>query len=80
MTDPTTLMKIASTPYKKHRYGWKLDAFRMGNTLIVSPHTIAEEQRHYNTSGGLKGIYRLEMVKNAISQVSDSVARTEIQS
>ncbi|KAH7712650.1 Protein dom-3 [Aphelenchoides avenae] len=68
MSDRTTLMKIASTPYSKNRYGWKLDAFRIGNTLLICPQSIDEEQQHYNSSNGLKGVYRLEMVKNAITQ------------
>lgn len=76
MTDRTTLMKIASTPYATHRYGWKLDAFRIGNTLLICPHKIHEEQEHYNAGGGLKGVYRLEMVKSAITQASNSVALT----
>lgn len=73
MSDRTTLMKIASTPYSKNRYGWKLDAFRIGNTLLICPQSIDEEQQHYNSSNGLKGVYRLEMVKNAITQVSKSM-------
>lgn len=69
MTDRSTLMKIASTPYVKHRYGWKLDAFRIGSTLLICPHAIEEEESFY-TDGGLKGTYRLDVVKDLISEVS----------
>lgn len=73
MTDRTTLMKIASTPYAKHRYGWKLDAFRIGNTLLIRPHGFEDEQRHFREKGGLKGVYRLEMLKNIVTQVTVSL-------
>lgn len=69
MSDRSTLMKIASTPYVKHRYGWKLDAFRIGHTLLICPYAIEEEQAHFNTNGGLKGLFRLEQTKSIITEV-----------
>ncbi|KAH7708387.1 Protein dom-3 [Aphelenchoides avenae] len=71
MTDRTTLMKIASTPYANHRHGWKLEAIRIGNTLIVCPRAIEGEQRHFTEGGGLKGVYRLEMLKSILTQSKD---------
>lgn len=75
MTDRTTLMKIASTPYANHRHGWKLEAIRIGNTLIVCPRAIEGEQRHFTEGGGLKGVYRLEMLKSILTQVSTYLTR-----
>ncbi|KAH7695809.1 Protein dom-3 [Aphelenchoides avenae] len=72
MTDRSTLMKIAATPYVQHCYGWKLDAFRIGSTLLVCPHAIEEEERFY-TEGGLKSTFGLDVVKSLISESGHGV-------